>query len=150
MNGPHLLDERLKGLSCAAVIRTAALWQFTFGQSQASLNLHCPWRLLVGGAIAYGCDDHEQQFGLPERIDGVKRTEGLLSSSLVTRVSVREGCGDLEIAFDSGVRLEAFNNSAGYEGWTCSLWDGPVVVALGGGNILVWQPPGGDANARKV
>jgi hypothetical protein len=142
MNGRQLLNDVLIGLSCTAVLRTEYLWQLTFGTGQASLNLECPWRLLLDDAVAFGCADHEQQFGLIERIDGIKKTETLLSDSSITAVEVRDGCGDLTISFENGVQLEAFNLSSGYEGWTCSLKTGGVVVAQGGGNISVWNPPG--------
>ncbi len=73
MNGQQLLNDGLIGLSCTAVIRTEYLWQLTFGTAQASLNLECPWRLLLDAAVAFGCDDHEQQFGLTEQIDGLPK-----------------------------------------------------------------------------
>lgn len=142
MNGQKLLNDVLVGLCCTAVIRTEYLWQLTFGTAQASLNLECPWRLLSDHAVAFGCQDHEQQFGLTERIDGTKKSETLLSNSPVTLVEVRDGCGDPAISFKNAVRLEAFNLSSGYEGWTCSLKSGCVVVAQGGGNVSVWNPVG--------
>jgi hypothetical protein len=140
MNGQQLLKENLTGLFCTAVIKTEHLWQFTFGMPEASLNLECPWRLLLHDAVAFGCDDHEQQFGLSYKIDGIKKAQELLSDSQVKLVEVRDGSGDLFINFENDVRLEVFNLSSGYEGWTCSLKNGAVVVAQGGGNISIWKP----------
>lgn len=102
-------------------------------------NLECPWRLLSQGAIVYGGDDDGQQFGLPEPIDGVKKTTKLLAASLVVSLNVREACSDLSLTFKNGVVLEAFNGSSGYEGWTCSGAEG-TVVAQGGGTLSVWRP----------
>ncbi|MGD0444965.1 MAG: DUF6188 family protein [Edaphobacter sp.] len=139
MNGQQLLKEGLIGFSCTSVVKAEFLWQFTFGKAQASLNLECPWRLLSNGSVAFGCDDHEQQFGLTYKIDGIKKSLELLSDSHVSLVEVRDGSGDLFITFENGVKLEAFNLSSGYEGWTLSLKNGGVVVAQGGGNIDIWN-----------
>lgn len=105
------------------------------GDGEVTLNLECPWRLLLNGAIAFGGDDDGQQFGLSAPLDVVKETEKLLSASLVSLVEIREGCSDLSLTFQNGVRLEAFNGSSGYEGWTCSGKGGVTVVAQGGGNL---------------
>jgi hypothetical protein len=92
------------------------------------------------GAVAFGCDDHEQQFGSTYKIDGTKKTQELLSDSHVTLVEVRDGSGDPFISFENEARLEAFNLSSGYEVWTCSLKSGAVVIAQGGRNISIWKP----------
>jgi hypothetical protein len=140
MSGRQLLRETLVDLSCTQIIKSEHLWQFVFGPAGVSLNLECPWRFLLQGRVAFGCDDHQQKFGHPSQIDGVKKSHELLLSSSVASVEVRDGTGDLIIDFQNGVRLEAFNLSSGYEGWTCSLTDGRVVVAQGGGNVCVSDP----------
>jgi hypothetical protein len=140
MNGPQFLKDGLIGLPCTAVSKTEYLWQFRFGLDQSVLNLECPWRILRDGEVAFGCDDHDQQFGQNYKIDGPKKTKELLAESRVTLVEVRDGPGDLLVAFENDLQLEAFNLSSGYEGWTCSFKSGALVVAQGGGNISTWSP----------
>jgi hypothetical protein len=140
MNGPQLLREALTDLPCTAIVKTDYLWQFAFGLAGVSLNLECPWRFVLLGRVAFGCGDHQQQFGLPTQIDGVQKSHELLLNSSVVSVKVHDSTGDLTIEFQNGVRLEAFNLSSGYEGWTCSLIDGRVVVAQGGGNVCISNP----------
>lgn len=147
MNGPQLLHEALIDLPCTGIVKTGYLWQFAFGSEGVTLNLECPWRFLLHGAVVFGGDDHQQQFGLVAPIDGVQKSRGLVSNSAVTSVEVRDGTGDLTIEFQNGVRLEAFNSSAGYEGWTCSLRDGRVIVAQGGGNVCVSNPIPGKSDS---
>jgi hypothetical protein len=132
----ELLETMLLGLPCTEVAKAGHLWQLTFGDGNATLNLECPWRLLSHGAVVYGGDDDGQQFGLPAPLDGVKETRKLLDASSVSSVEVREACSDLSLKFENGVILEAFNGSSGYEGWTCSGKSG-TVVAQGGGNLAV-------------
>jgi uncharacterized protein DUF6188 len=136
----ELLETMMLRQPCTYVEKAGHLWQFRFGDGDANLNIECPWRLLLNGAIAFGCDDDGQQFGLPAALDGAKETEKLLSASLVRSVEVHSGCSDLSLTFQNGVRLEAFNGSSGYEGWTCSGKGGITVVAQGGGNLSIWQP----------
>jgi hypothetical protein len=140
MSGPQLLRETLIDLRCTAIVKLDSSWQFAFGSDGVSLNLWCPWRFLLQGKVAFGCDDHQQQFGHPTQIDGVQKSHELLLNSSVVSVKVHDGTGDLTIEFQNGVRLEAFNLSSGYEGWTCSLTDGRVVVAQGGGNVCISNP----------
>jgi hypothetical protein len=130
-----LLETMMLRQPCTYVEKARHLWQFRFGDGDATLNVECPWRLLLNGAIAFGGDDDGQQFGLPAALDGVKETEKLLLASPVRSVEVRSGCSDLSLTFQNGVRLEAFNGSSGYEGWTCSGKGGITVVAQGGGNF---------------
>ena len=70
------------------VEKAGHVWQFRFGDGEATLNLECPWRLLLNGAVAFGGDDDGQQFGLPAPLDGVKETEKLLSASLVSLIEI--------------------------------------------------------------
>jgi hypothetical protein len=134
----EMLESLLKNLPCTGVEKSGHLWQFRFGGGSATLNLECPWRLLLQGAIAHGGDDDGQQFGLPAPIDGVKETRRLLAASPVISLNVRDACSDLSLTFENGVVLEAFNGSSGYEGWTCSGTAG-TVVAQGGGALAVWR-----------
>jgi hypothetical protein len=139
MGDDYGMDDVLVGLTCTSVTKAEYSWHLGFGES-ASLDLECPWRLVVEGAIAYGADDHEQRFGLPAPIDGEERIRNILSTSPITKVELRPGTADLTLIFDNGVRLEAFNSSCGYEGWNLSGKEalGFLVVAQGGGNLEVF------------
>ena len=97
----ELLETMMLRQPCTYVEKAGHLWQFRFGDGDATLNLECPWRLLLNGAIAFGGDDG-QQFGLPAALDGVKKTEKLLSASLVRSVEVLSGCSDLSLTFQNG------------------------------------------------
>jgi Family of unknown function (DUF6188) len=140
MDGTLILKRALTGLLCTTVSRSDYLWQFTFGNRDAALNLECPWRLLAEESIVYGYEDHGQKFGHSEPVDGVKKTETLIANSPVSLVEIQQGSADLSITFENGVRLQAFNGSSGYEGWTCAFESGLTVVAQGGGNLTVWNP----------
>ena len=135
----ELLETMMLRQPCTYVEKAGHLWQFRFGDGDATLNLECPWRLIINGAIAFGGDDDGQQFGLQAPLDGVKETKKLLATSPVSLVEIREGCSDLNLTFQNGVRLEAFNGSSGYEGWTCSGKGGAAVVAQGGGNLSIME-----------
>jgi hypothetical protein len=85
----ELLETMMLGQRCTYVEKVGHLWQLRFGDGDATLNLECPWRLLLNGAIAFGGDDDGQQFGLPTPLDGVKETEKLLSAVyLLPRTSI--------------------------------------------------------------
>jgi hypothetical protein len=126
--------NQLLGMQCTEIVKQDYAWTFVFGVQQATLNLECPWRLLLQGAIAYGYEDDGQKFGLPEPVDGVRRATELIGSSQIASVEVRPGPSDLVITFRNGVTLEALNMSSGYEVWICNFQNGTTVVAQGGGD----------------
>ena len=134
------LSDALVGLLCTSVAKAEHSWHIGFDGGTIGLTLECPWRLLVGGAVAFGDCDHEQQFGLPGPVDGEQETRRILSSSPIKSVEVRSGAGDLMITFENGAQLETFNASAGYEAWTVSESEGMgfLVVAQGGGRLEVF------------
>jgi hypothetical protein len=132
----------LVGLSCTSVHKAEYSWHLIFGKRRVSLNLECPWRLLVEGVIVFGGADHGHQFGLPAPVEGEVLAKKVLSTSPIMSIEVRTGTSDLAITFENGATLEAFNSSAGYEAWTISDTDplGFLAVAQGGGNLEVWLP----------
>jgi hypothetical protein len=81
----EVLETIVLRLPCTYVGKAGHVWQFRFGDGEATLNLECPWRLLLNGAVAFGGDDDGQQFGLPAPLDGVKETEKLLSAEFGRR-----------------------------------------------------------------
>lgn len=134
------LKTMLLGSPCLDVEKTGHLWQLRFNDG-ATLNLECPWRLLLNGSIVFGDTDDGQAFGFPQAINGVETVKNWLGTALVKALSIQKGSGDLFLAFQNEVCLEAFNGSSGYEGWTCSGKTGATVVAQGGGNVVVWEQP---------
>jgi hypothetical protein len=88
------------------------------------------------GAIALGSVGDRQQFGLPMPIDAQAIAGKLLSGRRVTAAEVRPESSDLVLQFDGERRLELFNNSSGYEGWTSSGPDGKQTIAQGGGGLV--------------
>ena len=95
----------LLGLVCTSVTKAEYSWHLIFDGGSVSLNLECPWRLLVNGAIAYGAEDHGQKFGLPAPVDGVEETGRILANSPVTEIKVTTGSGDLGLTFENGAKL---------------------------------------------
>ena len=80
-------------------------------------------------------------FGLPAPLDGQSEANRLLDGRAITKLTVDSETADLSIPFDGNVRLDAFNNSAGYEGWQINLppeHGGMWVIALGGGELTIF------------
>ena len=115
-------------------------WIFLF-ENKVGLQVECRWRILVEGRIAFGDKDHAQQFGLPEPIDGADRSNSLLLNKTIQGVKIREDTGDLTIIFTDRCALEVLNTSCGYEGWQIIDGAGLHVVAMGGGELSLWNDP---------
>ena len=136
------LDSAFIGRRCTSVTRFGAeSWRFEF-EGRTTLDIRCPWRIVIGGKIGLGNGDHEQQFGLPKPLDGKQEAKRLLVTP-VAKVSLREQTADLILEFEGEVSLEVFNSSSGFEGWECSTTDGLLAVAMGGGELSTWitDPP---------
>jgi hypothetical protein len=132
------LSDALVGLPCSRIEHPSDwYWQIVFGvQTNVSFGIECPWRLLLNGSIAFGDKDYAQRFGLPEPVDGPEKCLGILGSSKVASVLLRNGTSDVTINFENGASLELFNHSCGYEGWSCSFGN-LRVIALGGGELAI-------------
>ena len=128
--------DRLVGQDLSKVVRNEHQWQFHFANN-VKLLVECPWRILADGRIAYGDEDHAQQFGLPEPIDGLERTNGLLLNKTVQGVRIRDDTADLTISFNDQLALEILNLSSGYEGWQLSDGVDFDIVAQGGGQLVI-------------
>jgi hypothetical protein len=132
------------GLRCSNVDRPSDwLWSFTFGSGDrmATLNIECPWRLVVDGSIVFGNRDHAQRFGHYAPLDGPRHCSRLLSGQTVNDVQVRSEVGDISLVFENDARLEVFNDSSGYEGWSFTVKGGKTLTALGGGKLTVQGRP---------
>ena len=109
-------------------------WIFDFGDAYV-LRVASPWRLVKGGAIAVGSDDHRQKSGLPVPVDAASVASDLLENHVIVDAVAAEGSADLSLDFGAGIRLEVFNNSSGFEGWILDAPDGRTLVARGGRNV---------------
>jgi hypothetical protein len=132
------LVARLVGRQFDDVERSVHEWAFRFGQA-VTIWVPCPWRILVDGRIALGNGDHGQQFGLPAPVNGVARCAEHLGGKSIEAIAVREDTGDLSIAFSERTTLEILNVSCGYEGWRLDDDIGFHVVAMGGGQLAIWE-----------
>lgn len=134
------MSASLAGARLEAVERLEATesWSFRFSQERL-LNVACPWRILAQGRIAFGWRDHAQTFGLPSPTDGPTECRRLLGSVPATSVAVAAESGDIELAFAGGAKLQVFNDSSGYEGWTYQGLD-VEIIALGGGALWSAAP----------
>jgi hypothetical protein len=126
----------LHGQTLEAVLADPHSWVFTFSGG-GSLCTECPWRIVVGGGVALGSADHEQWFGLPETVDAGGQALSLLAPQHITDARIHPETCDLSVEFSAGARLELFNGSSGYEGWTLSSPEGRLFIAQGGGQLSV-------------
>ena len=133
------IEKALLGRVCE-IARREADWVVNI-RGGASIALPIPWRIVAGGRIAFANEDDGQQFGLPERINGEKKANSLIGSRPITGMRVDPETLDLTVLFEEAVRLDAFSNSSGYEGWHIHLSpddDSLSVIALGGGDVAIY------------
>ncbi|HEX3374622.1 MAG TPA: hypothetical protein VHS13_10465 [Edaphobacter sp.] len=134
------LSASAKGLRCTEISPyVEGSWSFNF-ETNLGLNVQCPWRIVNEHGIALGSEDDDQKFGLPEPIDGSKLAMQLLSESRLKQITVVEETADVTFEFESGTQLQIFNNSMGYEGWSCGSTSGFEVIAMGGGRTANSAP----------
>ena len=127
------------GRTCA-VERQENHWAFAFGEG-ADLGVGVPWRIVTNTGIAFADTDDNQLFGLPQPVDGQALTNELLAGRRVIGFHVDAKTADIRILFEGDVRLEMFNNSSGYEGWSAVVQkDGKMtsVLGLGGGEVAIY------------
>jgi hypothetical protein len=133
------LSSFAKGALCTGVeLYAPGSWSFDF-EGWLRLNIQCPWRVVTDRGIALGSEDDGQKFGLPAPVDGVAVASQLLAATPLIQVLVTQKTGDIAFEFESGVRLEIFNNSSGYEGWNCSTSSGLEVIGMGGGTTAIMK-----------
>jgi hypothetical protein len=133
------IDDILTGLACS-ITKAEYSWDLRFGD-EVSLTIFCRWRLVANGGIRFGDGDHEQQFGLPAPVDGVTISEKILAGSPIVNAVVTDDTSDLVLIFANGARLDVFNSSGGYEGWTLTSRNpmGFEAVAMGGGRLVIFD-----------
>ena len=130
---PYVL-LRGQSLSNAAFDADTHEWVFTF-TGQRVLRVAAPWRLLSDGTIVLGFEDDGQLFGLTTPIDANARIGRAVAGQEVIEVATNL-TGDLDVHFGSGLRLQVFNGSCGYEGWQLFAPGQRCVVAQGGGRVI--------------
>lgn len=133
------LEKKLLGRQCE-IARREADWVINL-VGGGSIALPIPWRIVADGRIVFANEDDGQQFGLTAPVDEEARTNDLIASRSITRMSIDSQTADLTIHFGDAVRLDSFNNSSGYEGWHISLPPengGMTVIALGGGDVAIF------------
>lgn len=133
------LEKDLIG-RCCEIVRREADWAANLNGG-GSISLPVPWRIVANGRIAFTDADDRQKFGLPAPIDGEIEANRHLRNEAITKVEVHPQTADLSIHFGAALRLEAFNYSAGYEGWQINLppeAGGKWIIALGGGEVAIF------------
>ncbi|WP_426263115.1 hypothetical protein [Sphingomonas sp. PWP1-2] len=138
------IESALLGRRCEGVRRDPD-WTINLAGG-GSIALPLPRRIVADNRvadnrIAFARDDDGQWFGLPTPVDGEAKADSFVASRSITRIGINRQTLDLTIFFDNGVRLDAFSNSSGYEGWRIYLppENGSLnVVALGGGEVAMW------------
>lgn len=102
------------------------------------MSVSVPWRIVTANGIEFADTDDGQLFGLPGPVDGQEKSNTLLDGRRVASFDVDVKTADVRIDFEGGVRVELFNNSSGYEGWTAQFQTEDKttsVVGLGGGDL---------------
>jgi hypothetical protein len=139
LNPSEMILESLRGSSVTSVERYAEdSWRLNF--EAAGLNLQCPWRIVSNDGVILGGSDHGQKFGLPQPVDVAAEALRLLNGKTVEGAHIDETTADLCITFAGDIRVEVFNDSIGYEGWTFADQRGTWLVAQGGGQMAIWKP----------
>jgi hypothetical protein len=114
-------------------------WRFRFGPD-AEVRSESPWRIIWGGGIALSNVDDGQHFGLPAPLDAEDECRALVGGAVVLSAAIGDETRDIVIRFDSGARLEVVPLSSGYESWQLT---GPCrlqIIAMGGGELVMWGP----------
>ncbi|NPD69984.1 hypothetical protein HN018_19425 [Lichenicola cladoniae] len=141
MTRDYLLEFEaiLVGQECA-ISRREHDWLFTLS-GKGSLAVSVPWRVVSQECIEFGSEDHGHLFGLSVPVDGEEICRKLIGNRLVTSALVDRQTADLTLHFGSAIRIDIFNNSAGYEGWDAGVDAGSKSmrgIALGGGDVTVF------------
>lgn len=141
MDPARTLTDALLDQTCV-VERMEFSWLLAF-PGRCAINIETRWRLLTPEGIVFGDEDDGHRFGLPAPVDGEAKANAVLGGHRVTGVLLDPLTADLQIAFDGGVRLEIFNNSSGFEGWSASLPLADMeIIALGGGGVSMARGDG--------
>lgn len=137
MDEETAFETDLVGRSCR-VERREHDWVFDFGDGRNVVTT-CPWRLVDDAGIGVTNEDHDQWFGMAAPVNAGERANAFLENAQVILVRLDRVTSDLCLNFTNGWRLDVFNNSSGYEGWSGSYRfkdeRARSIFALGGGGI---------------
>jgi hypothetical protein len=112
-------------------------WSFAFG-TDSNISTASDWRFVDATGIKLSSKDDGHQFGLPTPINVERQANDQLGSSAVVAIEIDYPTGDLNVFFDSGIRLHIYNSSMGYESWMASFQcDGEEIGLVGGGGGAV-------------
>ena len=128
----------LQGERCTAVEHSAP-GEFLFHFGAAGLRLSCAWRLRQDGRIILAHADHGQRFGLPAPVDVPAAALAHLAGRVIVGGRIEDHVGDIILEFSEGCRLEVFNDSSGYEGWSMTAPDGTQLIAASGGEVSSYR-----------
>jgi hypothetical protein len=81
------------------------------------------WRVVKSGNVGLSSFDHDQQYGLPTKIDAYYQLEQELKGRCVTNALLEAETGDLLFRFDGDLEYRAFNFT-GYEVWEIHFKNG--------------------------
>ena len=131
------LEQVLLGRTLNHLDKHEHSWGFGFSDG-VSINVECPWRIIIDGSIRIAGDDDGQRFGLPEPVDAAALGMELLAAKPVIALLPGVVAGDLAIQFEGGPILQVVANSAGYEAWVLRA-DDVLVVGRGDDRIEIQQ-----------
>ena len=94
------------------------------------------WRFLKDGEINLVSLDHGHQFGLPNPVDLQELINEKCRGQKVLELKVKDGTGDLHVVMTTGLILEIFIASTGYETYQFSC-GGKQYIGMGGGEIAI-------------
>lgn len=112
-------------------------WQFDFGRGWV-LEVAAAWRLVGPDGVIFADRDGNVDALKTWPLGGDTAAGRALRRRKVTAAAVDPLTGDLTISFEGGLRLQVFNNSAAYEGWSAHVGlDGHNVTLIGlaGGGV---------------
>lgn len=112
-------------------------WAFCF-DNDASLVVHCLWRILEGGRIRFTSNDDGQKFGLPAPVDLEGEINSRLANTTIDDVQLITGVLDLTIHFGKHYSVQVVPDSSGYESWDLCHKDHRF-IATGGGNLAIFD-----------
>jgi hypothetical protein len=93
------------------------------------------WRLKDSRHIIVTGDDHEQWFGLSEKVDAPAKANAHLADRKVKSIEFDTVTGDIRFSLTGKLTLEIITNSGGFESWV--MWRGKEHFAVGANGGLV-------------
>lgn len=137
-DGLDTFEACMTGQRCLSIKHRENDWLFELSEGSL-IALNVPWRIVCEGRILFADEDDGQLFGNSEPVIGEEVANHSLGGQSIVKAVVDRETGDLALHFGDSLRIDAFNNSSGYEGWTATCnFDGVLfeLVALGGGEIM--------------